>query len=53
MGVYMKKLQSNHTPELEALREMMAKLKRWDRKKFADKVKWLESKDKPDWMKNV
>jgi len=51
MGV---KMINNHSPEAEAIREMMGKLKRWDKKtSFSKKVEWLESKNKPDWMKNV
>lgn len=45
---------NNHSPEAEAIRDMMRKLKRWDeRTSFSKKIEWLESKDKPDWMKNV
>lgn len=51
MGV---KMVNNHSPEAEAIRDMMRKLQRWDKKtSFSKKVEWLESKDKPDWMKNV
>lgn len=44
---------NNHSPEMEALRELKYKLKDWDKKKFAAKVKEIENKEKPDWMKNV
>ena len=49
-----KKMIHNHCPEVEALRQMMDKLRRWDKKiKFEKKVEWLENKEKPEWMKNV
>lgn len=49
-----KKMINNHSPEMEAIRDMMKKLKRWDeRTKFADKVAQLEAKGMPDWMKHV
>jgi predicted alpha/beta hydrolase len=46
-------LINNHSPEMEALRKLKYMLKDWDRKKFAAKVKEIESKEKPDWMKHV
>lgn len=49
----MKKLINNHSPEMEALRDLKNKLKRWDEKKFEKKVEWLENKEKPEWMKHV
>ena len=44
---------NNHSPEMEALRRLKYKLKEWDQKKFEVKVKEIENKDKPDWMKHV
>ena len=38
---------------MEALRDLNIKLKKWDQKKFEVKVKEIEDKDKPDWMKHV
>jgi hypothetical protein len=52
-GYILKKLFNNHSEEMEALRRLKYKLKEWDQKKFEVKVKEIESKDKPDWMKHV
>jgi hypothetical protein len=38
---------------MEALRELKYKLKKWDQKKFEAKVKDLENKPKPEWMKTI
>jgi hypothetical protein len=38
---------------MEALRELKYKLKDWDKQKFEVKVKEIENKEKPDWMKHV
>jgi hypothetical protein len=52
-GYILKKLINNHSPEMEAFRELKYKLKKWDQKKFETKVKDLENKPKPEWMKHV
>ena len=49
----MKKLINHHSPEMEALRQWKYKLKDWDKQKFEVKVKEIENKEKPDWMKHV
>jgi hypothetical protein len=49
----LKKLINTHSPEMEALRKFKHMFKDWDRKKFEAKVKEIESKEKPDWMKHV
>jgi hypothetical protein len=38
---------------MEALRRLKYKLKEWDQKKFEVKVKEIENKDQPDWIKHV
>ena len=38
---------------MEALRDLVNKLKKWDQKKFEAKVKDLENKPKPEWMKTI
>jgi hypothetical protein len=38
---------------MEALRKFKYMFKEWDRQKFAVKVKEIESKEMPDWMKHV
>ena len=52
-GYILKKLFDNHSPEMEALRDLVNKLKKWDKKKFEAKVQDLENKPKPEWMKHV
>lgn len=49
----MKKLINYHSPEMEALRELNIKLKKWNKQKFEVKVKEIENKEKPYWMKHV
>ena len=49
----MKKLINYHSPEMEALRDLTNKLKKWDKQKFETKVKQLENKPKPEWMKQL
>ena len=49
----MKKIINNHSPEMEALRDLVNKLKKWDKKKFETKVQDLENKPKPEWMKAI
>ena len=52
-GYILKKLFNNHSEEMEALRRLKYKLKEWDQKKFEVKVKEIENKDQPDWIKHV
>jgi hypothetical protein len=52
-GNILKKLINTHSPEMEALRKFKHMFKDWDRRKFEAKVKEIESKEMPDWMKHV